>query len=136
GGGPTSSFHHFSQKDQLSQVIGVVVRDQQGLAEQGLSLAVREFRKQVGPGIGDQFLHLLKILLKLLNAFFPGLFARRRFGSGPVVVGKLLVRVFGIAAEIENILLRNAHVFEQLPGRVRRARGLLAAQRDRKTGHG
>jgi hypothetical protein len=46
------------------------------------------------------------------------------------------LRVLRVAAEIEDVALRQAQVLEQPPGRVRQSVGLPAAQLGRKPVHG
>src|ERR1700678_2920071 len=108
-------------------MIRVMVGYQQRFAEQRLTLAMRYFGKQIVLRIGDEILHLFQVLLKLLDASLPGVLTRRGLGRRPVVVGKLLLLVFGIAAKFENILLRDPHVLQQFPRRVWRAIRLGAA---------
>src|SRR5262245_9036417 len=50
-----------AEHDQLAQVIGVVVGDQERLAENRLPIPVRDAGEQVRPGVGDQGLHGRKV---------------------------------------------------------------------------
>ena len=47
--------------DDLAQVVGVVVRDEQGFAKNRLTCAVGNAREEVGLGIYDQLLHRCKV---------------------------------------------------------------------------
>ena len=59
--------------------------------------------------------------MKRLNAFLPfnGICGSRALG--PVVSGPFQVLVFRVPAEIEDVPLRDTHVFEQHPRRMRQA---------------
>src|SRR5258708_29019578 len=46
-----------ADRNELTQVIGVVIGDKQGFAKNCLSRAVRNSRKQVCPGTRNQLLH-------------------------------------------------------------------------------
>ena len=49
--------------DQLSQVVGVVIGDEQGFAEDRLSVPVGDAGEQVGGRIVHQFLHRLQVVV-------------------------------------------------------------------------
>src|SRR5207245_1560668 len=74
--------------DHLSQVIGIVVRDQQSLAKDGLALAMRNPSEEVGRGIGYQVAHSLQVVLETGHAVVPGLRIRRGIIGRPVAVRK------------------------------------------------
>ena len=117
-----------AQQQQLSQVIGVVVGYQQGLAQDGLPLTMGDGGEEVGGGVGDQLLQGCEVGAKSSEAFFPSVVGRRGVARRPVAGGEVQLFVFGVAAEVEDVPLRDAEVLQQLPGGVGRARGLGGAQ--------
>ena len=56
----------------------------------------------------------------------PGLRVGRRFFGGPIAFRPLGRFIFRISRKLENIVLRDAQMFKQLPGRMR-APGVMAA---------
>src|SRR5439155_20673450 len=61
-----------SQHDQLSQVVGVMVCDEQRLAQDGLAIAVRDSGEQIGCWVGHQVLHRLEVRAEGAEASVPG----------------------------------------------------------------
>lgn len=102
-------------------MVGVVVGDQEGFAEDGLAVPPWDFREQIGFGIADQLFQSGQIDLKRFDAFVPGRGARRGRGFGPVVVRPFGGDVFRVAAEVEDVALRDAQMFEEHPGGMRQA---------------
>ena len=104
---------------QLSEMIRVVVGEQQQCAQVGLLLVPgRNARIQI-PGVAGDLFHLLAIAREGGDAGVPRPAVGRRRVLRPVVVGPLAaVDVLGVDAEIEDVFLRDAHVLEQLPGGV------------------
>src|SRR5579859_4363429 len=76
--------------------------------------------------IGDESAHLLCVMLKGFQAYFPGNGVMRRWALRPIARRPIRRNVHGIAAEFENIPLRDAHVLEQFPGGMRSAFRLYA----------
>ena len=70
------------------------------------------------------------------GAFLPRIGRGRSVRRRPVALGKLRRDVLGVAREFENVPESDAHVFEQLPGRVRRGLRLRALKLGRKIGEG
>ena len=109
-------------------MVGIVVRDEQGLAEDRLAGPVRDAGRKVRRGIFYQPFHGAEVGLKRLNASVPGGRVGRRVGFRPVAFGKLRRDVLSVAAEFEDVPLRNAHVLEQPPCRKRKSGGADATQ--------
>jgi hypothetical protein len=122
-----------AQRDHLPEVIGVVVGGQDRLAQQRvLPLAVRQRLEQVGARIGDQPHHGLQIGAETGDGAVPGPgVGRLRAAGRPVPFRPARRDVRRVAAELEDVPLRQAQVLEQLPQRVLDAVGPGAAQRRR-----
>src|SRR5471032_996010 len=67
----------------------------------------------------DQLFHCLKVLRERFEAFVPSLRIRRRFGGGPVTGGPVRRDMLCIARKLQDVPLRDPHVLEQFPDRVR-----------------
>ena len=122
------AFQRLAHKHQLAHVVRIVVSHQQYFPQQRLARTMFEPRRQIRIRVGNQFFHGLRVFLELRHAGVPSGIIWRRFGARPVVVGPRLLFVVGIAAEIENVFLRDPQVLQQLPRCVRRSRDLLAAK--------
>src|SRR3954467_5864699 len=85
---------------------------------------------------GHQLLEVFEIVPKTRDALFPSRIAGRRRRFGPIALGPLGVDGLGIASELEDVPLRDTHMFEELPCCVGRAFDLLAAELWRETAHG
>jgi len=105
-----------ADRDDLAEVIGVVIGDEEKRAEAGLvALARRDQRVEIR-GLARQLLELLAFAREGRNRLVPRGRVRRRGMLGPVVVRPFhLVDVLRVHAEVEDVLLRDAHVLEQLP---------------------
>jgi len=104
-----------------------VIGEEKGLAQQGLAVTPGEGRMEIGLGIGDQRLHRLQITLKCKDALGPCSVAGRR-SFRPVLRGPVGGLVLGIAAELKDVPLRDAQVFEQHPGGVGKVRDFFTAE--------
>src|SRR5438105_15590066 len=110
-------------------MIRVVVRQDQDLAQQSLPIAMRNwFIQFFFTGFLQQDLHLLEITTKLLDTLLPRFVTRRLLRFRPVSFRPLGRDVLRTAAELEDVPLPDAQVFEQLPCRVWRSIYLLPAQ--------
>ena len=101
-----------------------MVGDQQGLAQDGLPLAVLNARVQIRQRVFDQLNKRAQVFEETLDALSPIILARLYALVRPVAFGPLRRDVRGRACELKYVPLRDSHVFEQLPRRVRHARGL------------
>src|SRR5258708_1379482 len=109
-------------------MVGIMVRDEQGFAQNSLASAVWNFGEEIRLAVGHKFLHRLEIPRERFQALVPGLGSGRDWRSGPVSGGPVWRNMFGVAREFQNIPLRNAHVLEQFPDRVRHASRADASQ--------
>src|SRR6266481_293931 len=100
------------QIDQLTQMIGVVIGQQKCLAQYRLPISVRKHHAQIRFPIAHQFDHFVKIVLECFDALFPGGLVRRYGRLRPVALGKSRRDVLGVAAEFQNVPLRNAHMLD------------------------
>lgn len=119
--------------EYLPQMIRVVVGDQQSFSQNCLPRAVRNFRKEVRFGTGDQLFHRLEVSSEHLETFFPRLRIRRRLCRRPVARGPVRRGMLGIARKLQDVPLRDAHVLEQFPERIRQPVGTHACQSRRHT---
>ena len=78
--------------------------------------------------VRDQVLHGFQISAELLDALVPGRGVGRRGFCGPVSFGPFRGLVLLAAAEFEDVVLRDAEMFEEHPRRVREIVWLCAAQ--------
>src|SRR4029077_8382597 len=92
------------------------------MAQNRLAIAVRNFRKQVRARTLHQLTHLVQIVLERLHTFLPFRFARRPRRLWPVAFGKSRRHMFRVAAELQDVPLRDARMLEQLPAGVRQTR--------------
>ena len=116
-----------AEVDELAEVIGIVVGEDEGFAQNGLALAVGDFGVEIGARIFDELNHFAQIVFKGFDGFVPLFFARRDRGLRPVAFGKFGRDVRVIAAKFQNVPLGDADVFEELPPRVREALRVGAA---------
>ena len=105
-----------------------VIRQQQCLPQQRLTGAVRNFGEEIGFFRRHQFLHGFLIPPHLPDARVPDRCAGRSFGLGPISLRPLWRDVFRVAAELQDVPLCDTNVFQQLPRRVLRTFGSLAAE--------
>jgi ubiquinone/menaquinone biosynthesis C-methylase UbiE len=118
-----------AQRDQLAEMIRVVIGDEQDRAQvRLLPLAGRDCGEQIHLSVADQQVQLLAIGLEIRNALVPRRRARWRGTLRPVILRPLeRVDVLRIDTEVEEILLRYAHVLEELPRCVLEACGVRSA---------
>src|SRR5262245_50164228 len=99
-----------ADNNQLSQMVGVVVGNEESLSQDGLSVALRNRREQVRGRVSDQILHRLQIRTESLDASVPRGLIRRGVASGPVAFGERGRDVAGVAGKFQNVPLGDAHV--------------------------
>src|SRR5687767_13072360 len=104
-----------------------MVGDEQELADVRLSGAVRDLREQVDRFVDRERLECRAILAERGDRVIPRLVAWRLGRRRPVIVrpGRLLVA--RVAAEVEDVPLRDAQVLDELPRRMRKAADADAA---------
>lgn len=110
-----------TQNQEFAQVVGVVVGDEEGFAEDGLAGAVRERREEVRVFVLHEFDHGVEIGVEGFDRVVPGFGVGRRGRFWPVAGRPIRRNVFRVAREFEDVPLRKAHVFEHFPGGVRGA---------------
>ena len=76
-----------AQQHELAQMIGVMVRHEQRLAQSRLTVSVRDFSMQVRLAVGDKLLHHLPVCTEGCGASVPSLGARWSIGRRPVAIG-------------------------------------------------
>jgi hypothetical protein len=110
-----------------------MIREQQRFSQDRLSLAMWDLLIQIRPRIFHQADHFAQVFLKLLNTFLPSRFVRRPGRLRPIAFGKFRRNMFGVAAEFQDIPLRQPRVLEELPSRMRKPLGIGSALTDRKS---
>ena len=100
-------------------MVGVVIRQDQRLTKNRLSIAVRNLREQVDPWIFHQLDHFFQIVLKLMHAVVPRRSIRRHRGLRPVTIGKTGRLVLWVTAELQDVPLGKPRVLQQLPAGMR-----------------
>ena len=106
------------QQHEFSEMVRIVIRGEERLAENYLAVAMRDFGVEVGGFIGYEIAEGLQICAKCVGALFPGFLARRFGFVRPIAARKIGRFVFGVARELENIPLRDAEMFKHLPRRM------------------
>ncbi len=109
---------HPPEQNQLTDVIRVVVRHLKRFPQQSLSFAMRQRREQVGFRVGHKFTHRFQIPPESIQTITPSRITRGLRILWPVPGGPLRRNVFRVAAELEHVPLRDAKVFDDLPGTV------------------
>ena len=106
--------------DQLSDVIAVVIGDEDDAPEVGLLLlAGRHQREQIDRLVLRERLQRLAFALERCNGGVPRCIIGWCRAGGPVVIGpRERVRVPGVHAEVQQVVLGEAQVFDELPCRV------------------
>ena len=117
-------------------MVGRVVGGEEEFAQQGLAAAVGDGREQVAGGVAGDLGKGIAVAADGFDAGVPRLRGGRRGPGGPVVVGPAGLLVVRVQAEVEQVVLGEADVFEQFPERVRQPVGALAALGRRHVGHG
>ncbi len=112
---------------ELTQVVRIVVGQHQRFAQNCLALAVGDRRVEIGFWIFDEANHVAQVALESGDGVVPLLVVARGRGFRPVALGKFGRDVFAVAAEFQNIPLRDAGVFEELPPGVGEALRVGAA---------
>src|SRR5579885_75329 len=115
-----------AEKKEFAEVIGVVVGDEEGFAEQRLTGAVGERGEEVGVLLADNPDQGVKSGTEGMDGLVPGCGVGRSGRFWPVAGGKFRGDVLWIARELEDVPLSDAHVFENFPRRVRGAFGANA----------
>src|SRR5215472_967007 len=103
-------------------MIGVVVRHQQGLAQDCLALTMRNPGVQIRLWILHQADHLLEISPKALDGLGPRCSIRGPSCFRPVAFGKSGGNVLGVAAELQDVPLRDPRMLQELPAGMRQSR--------------
>jgi hypothetical protein len=125
---------HAPDCDQFAEVVGIVVDDEDQLAQIGLTRAVRDAGEQIDFGIRGETLQRLEIAVERSDSGIPSAVRGRRGVCRPVVVGPLHFAIVRVEAEVENIVLRDADVLHDLPRRMRHACRAFTAQTRREAG--
>ncbi len=109
-------------------MIRVVIGDQQQLAKVGLSVAVWNSGEQVDTAIRGDALQRPAVGAEPRERRVPRLRILWPRRLGPVIVGPFLLAVPRIPAELEDVALRDTHVLDDVPDRVRAGRRHGAAE--------
>ena len=105
-----------ADEDELAEVVGVVIGEEQGFVQQGLVVGVRDGGEEIGGRIFDFGGELLAVGAKGSDAFFPG-FCVGRFGRlGPIARRENGRDMPGVERVFDDVPLRDAKMFEEFPG--------------------
>src|SRR3979409_2627399 len=104
-----------ANKNNLAEVICIVIGDEKSFAKNGLSCAVRDSGEEINLWIRHQLLHRRQVPGKQFQAFLPLLRIRGFRAFWPVSGGPVGRGMFRVAREFEDVPLRNAHVLQQFP---------------------
>ena len=105
-------------KHQLANMVGIVIRGQQRLSQDGLPVAMRNGSEQIRRVAGHQIAQRLVILAKCFHAVLPCFFAGRGRCFGPISCRELRRFVLWVPGKLQDVPLRNSQVFHQFPGRM------------------
>jgi len=114
-------------------MIGVVVGEQQRLAQNGLSVAVGNLRIQIGLRAVHEADHFLEVAAERFHGFVPGSRVGRPRRLRPVALRKTRRNVLGVAAEFQDVPLRDSRMLQKLPAGVRQSGDEGSALRFGKT---
>lgn len=123
---PVPCVERAPDRHELSDVIRGMIESEENLPQIGLSIAVRDGCLEGDGGIANQGFESVTIALVGTNALVPGVRSRGGSLCGPVCIRPRRCPVRGIAAEFQNVVLRESEVLDQLPGRMRESRRPLA----------
>jgi hypothetical protein len=115
-----------AQENELAEVVGVVVNEEDGFGGQGLVVGVGDGGEEVG--FFDDREEFFAVGAEGSDGPLPGFGIGRFGGFGPVAVGKIRRFVFGVAGVFDDVPLGDAEVFDQLPGGVGEIVGAGAAK--------
>src|SRR3979490_3632301 len=90
-----------ANKNNLAEVIGIVIGDKKNFAKNGLSRAVRNSGEKICLWIRRQLLHRRQVTGKQFQAFLPRLPIRGLRAFWPVSGGPVRSGMFGIARGFE-----------------------------------
>jgi hypothetical protein len=121
-----------SHRDELAEVIRVMIGDKKGFTQDRLALAMRDRFEQVYMRIGNQVLHGLQVGPERGKRLVPRIPIGWRIAGGPVTVGEFGRDVPGIDAEAEDVPLGDPHVLDQAPGSVRQSFRPGTSERNRQ----
>ncbi len=121
---------------QLTQMVGIVVRDEKRFPENRMPVAVGNRCKQIRRGVGYEILHCFQISAEGFKALFPSRRIRRRVPVRPVTSRERWRDVFGVPAKFEDVQLGDAHMFEEAPGGMRDIVWLRSTKPSRQVGDG
>src|SRR6266853_6405009 len=108
-------------------MISVVVGEQERFAQDRLAVAVRNFSEEISRGIRNEIFHLFQITAEISDCFLPKFRIAGFVGPWPISFRPFRRSVTFVAAEFENVPLRDPHVLEHLPRSVGQALNPLAA---------
>jgi len=117
-----------TEQEQFAEVVGVVVGSEQDFAEDGLAVAVGERGEEIGGFVFYDFDHGFKVGAERGCAFAPGSVVGRGLGFWPVAGGEFGRNVPGVARELQDVPLGEAHVLQHFPRGVRGAFRLFPLQ--------
>jgi hypothetical protein len=111
-----------AEEDELAEMVGGVVGDEEGFAEEVLAFAPPEGFIEVGAGVLDEGFEVFEVGVDRGDGLVPGVGIGRLVVFGPVVVGPLdgVVAAGRGCGEVEDVALGDAEMLEKLPGRVRK----------------
>src|SRR5258706_6201756 len=114
-------------------MISVVVGDQERFAQDRLAVAMRNLGEEISRGLRNEIFHLFQIAAELGNCFLPKFRIAGFVGPWQISFGQFRRSVIFVAAEFENVPLRDPHVLEHLPRSVGQVLNPLAATLRRET---
>src|ERR1039457_5863550 len=93
---------------------------------------MRDWREQIRRFVRYHRGQRAEIGAKGIHALLPGPRVRGSLSTRPISGGKFRGHMIGVAAELQDVPLGDAQVFEHLPGRMRSALGPLLSKRNRQ----
>src|SRR5215469_13999066 len=117
GGRPFSQ--RAAQIHKLAEMIGIVVGEEQSLTQYRLTITMGNLGIQIGLRVFHQADYFSQVALKRFYGFIPRSGIGRPRRLRPVAFGKTRRNVLGVAAELQDVPLRDARMLQELPPGVR-----------------
>ena len=105
-----------ADEDELADVVGVVVGEEERFVEERLVVGVRNRGEEIRGGIFDSGGEFFQVGAESGDAFVPG-FCIGRFGRFGPVAGREIGRgVLGVKGVFDDVPLCNTEMLEEFPG--------------------
>jgi hypothetical protein len=115
-----------AEKEELAEVVGVVVEEEDGFGGEGLVVGVGDGSEEIGFFEGGE--EFFAVGAQGSHGFVPSVGVGRFGRLGPVAVGEIGRFVFGIEGVLDDVPLGDAEMFDELPCGVGKIVGARATK--------